>query len=68
MQQAASFLKLCCCTRQLESKKRLQAQLLQAAPEGVESSEPRIVVFIDDLDRCKPNKIIEVGWALAASR
>ncbi|WIA39860.1 hypothetical protein OEZ86_013307 [Tetradesmus obliquus] len=64
MQQAASFLKLCCCTRQLESKERLQAQLLQAAPEGVESSEPRIVVFIDDLDRCKPNKIIEVLEAI----
>lgn len=38
---------------------------MQAAPSKKKGGEPRIVVFIDDLDRCKPNKIIEVRRAAA---
>ena len=49
--------------RQREQEQEEQQQQLQQQ-EGVvdkPESKPRIVVFIDDLDRCKPNKIVEVN-------
>lgn len=38
-------------------------------PDAAASKPPgvRVVVFIDDLDRCKPNQIIEVGAVSSAT-
>lgn len=77
--KAMAFVLLCFCGCCLRSHKRaLHNNLLpvkqsasEASSAGLPSTdddiEPRIVVFIDDLDRCKPTKIIEVGLIRAVA-
>lgn len=68
-----AFMLLCCCgcCMWVHNRKALQDAILPMVQSDTESSaqrltsidddeQPRIGVFIDDLDRCKPTKIIEV--------
>jgi hypothetical protein len=45
---------------QVESETRRLKEILQQEADRVAERDARIVVFIDDLDRCQPDQIIEI--------
>jgi predicted KAP-like P-loop ATPase len=49
-------------TYALQVKKDLSilVELLQQQPPWLQAQPLRILVFIDDLDRCRPSKVVEV--------
>jgi hypothetical protein len=66
LQRTACRMKLWCCPGQ--AREQLLGELVQPVPCRQAEEQLRIVVFIDDLDRCKPSKIIEVCFCIRAQQ